>query len=67
MGVWQPHHAARHNHHAISLQPNCMMLGWHAQRQVQGILVPGMHAERSGGCLCVTQGLQGCHVLPFTA
>ena len=25
MGVWQPHHGAWHDHHAISLQPNCMM------------------------------------------
>ena len=25
MGVWQPHHRGRHNHHAISLQPNCTL------------------------------------------
>ena len=27
MGVWQPYHGRWHNHHAIILQPNCMMLG----------------------------------------
>ena len=25
MGVWQPHHGGWHNHHAISLQPNCTL------------------------------------------
>ena len=49
MGVWQPHHGGRHNHHAISLQPNCMMLGWHAQHQVQGILMPGCTSGPSLG------------------
>ena len=28
MGVWQPHHGGQYNHHAISLQPNCTMLGY---------------------------------------
>ena len=27
VGEWQPHHGGRHNHHAISLQPNCTVLG----------------------------------------
>ena len=28
VGVWQPHHGGRHSHHAISLQPNCMIKGY---------------------------------------
>ena len=31
----------RHNHHAINLQPNCTMLGYHVQHHVQVILMPG--------------------------
>ena len=31
VGVWQPPHGGRHYHHATSLQPHCIMVGWHAQ------------------------------------
>ena len=29
-------HGGQHSHHAISLQPNCMILGQHAQHRLQG-------------------------------
>jgi len=35
VGVWQPHHGGQYNHHAISLQPNCTMLGYHALHKLK--------------------------------
>ena len=56
VGVWQPHHGGRHNHHAISLQPICVMLGWHAQHQVQGILMPPYMYMKLSSKACFTLG-----------
>ena len=35
MGVWQPHHGVQQNHYAISLQPNCTMLGYHVLQEIK--------------------------------
>ena len=57
VGVWQPHWwyhggpagpAGPAQPLCISLQPNCMMLGWHAHHQVQGILLPATWASEVG-------------------
>ena len=42
MGVWQPHHAGQYNHHAIGLQPNCTMLGYHALHELKSYSSPGV-------------------------
>ena len=42
MGVWQPHHGGQYNHHAISLQPNCTMLGYHALHELKSYSSPGV-------------------------
>lgn len=35
----------QHSHHAISVQPNCMMLGWLAQQQVQLMSLQHTHID----------------------
>ena len=42
MGVWQPHHGGQYNHHAISLQPNCTMLGYHTLHKLKSYSSPGV-------------------------
>ena len=64
VGVWQPHHGGRHKHHAISLQPNCMMLGWHAQHEVQGVLKPGCTSGPSLGTPVLQPHSNACPLAP---